>query len=378
VNVISKLMTGAALVASASSYAQGSYGDCCPPAPCGTPTECCDNGFSVHADYLLWQMQEDGLQYAETFNVFADATAPNGISARVPGFIYEPDAEWNSGFRIGAGYKVPCTCWDLAADWTWYRNDSSSSTCASEVNVVPTATILWLADEASLIAVGTETATSLPSRAKQKHELQYDVLDLTAGAKFCPCNGLEFRPFIGLRGAVIDQTQHVKYTHTLGPITVRKTNNFWGVGPRVGIDTNWAVGCGFSVISRAGTSLLCGQADCDYHAAIKTSTPQVDVQPDHEGNVVDFPAENPFNVAESIKPRSEDRVRPCADLMLGLSWETCYCQNTYVRVSLGYEVQYWWNQWMAPTSDFATTVNTSRVPGDLVLHGLDLSVGVSF
>jgi hypothetical protein len=193
---------------------------CCPkscssiaynPAPC-----CCQKTCELllRGDFLYWKGSLCGLDGA--FGNTSIVTSDNVTT--VEEFDQEPEFKWEPAFRVGM--NILHNCFDLEFDWTDFRGGACHSGHGQG----------------------------------GKWKINYDLFDLTLGYRFNPCCYFHIKPFIGLKGADIDQTLHsflrVPITDTTGEsIAISKMHDkeeFWGLGPQVGVDVDWYIGCNLS------------------------------------------------------------------------------------------------------------------------------------
>lgn len=194
--------------------------NCC--LPVCEEADCCneDSRLCLRGEFLYWRPELCGLESAFGSTAIATSVSPNAITTTtVTESDEEPHSKWSPGFRIGAGAQTSCI--DVELDWTHFDG------CAN-----------------------------FHKDVQHGHwKITYDVVDLTFGRYFCLTPCFEVKPFIGVRGARINQ--HLKshlttlFTALIGDNTVttdkKDSEHFWGVGPEIGFDADWTVGCNFSL-----------------------------------------------------------------------------------------------------------------------------------
>ncbi len=272
-----------------------------------------DGGFFASADFIYWRADEDGLAYA---------TASNGD-------IKYPSKKWSPGFRVGAGYTFACEdFWQLSAEWTHFNTHQSGSTTASGVLVTP-----WWGD-VNLGAVATS--------ASVRWSLRYNVYDLSLGRDYFVAKRLSVHPFVGLRGATIDQNYHASYATTI-PTSFRAKTDFWGVGAHVGSSLEWWLASSFSMVGNFGGSLLYGNFHIHQNNGLKQEL--------HE-------------TTGSVN----------LEAMLGLKWQRYFYANKYrLAITAGYE----WNEWFSQNR-MVKTASLTQDSGNLMLQGLKLQARWDF
>jgi len=177
--------------------------------------------------------------------------------------VDHPDFEWNLGYRLNGGYLFSSYCWDVEASWTHYTSHASqhkSSNGSSFLGMFP----IWsLSDD--VIAGDYVFGSNL------NWKFNVNILDVQFGRYFNSLCWLELKPFVGLRSAWIRQHGHIAYQGGIfligivvpgvslnGTDYIKMRNNYWGMGPRVGIAPRIIIGKGFSFNGEAAVSGLYG------------------------------------------------------------------------------------------------------------------------
>ncbi len=300
-----------------------------------------------YVEGLAFQGMQTGLDF-----VLVDKNAPGAtaINATVGGFGQNESWGYNFGSRIGIGAYVPHDAWNIDFDWMWLNVTDSESYEAGTGATLPT----LLADNGS----GTSPYLSYGSSGAT-WQCIFNVLDATLGKPYHISRKVIFNPHFGLRFAWIDQEYGVNYggatiASQATPIKYKAENDFWGVGARVGMNTDWLLGYGFKIFTNLSSSILAGWFD----NTIKYGTAALET------------------VTLSSKPQV---VVPNLELAAGFDWGTTLgnCGGYYLDFRAGYEFQIWWDQWN--TRQFVTGVadgNFNNVPtyGNLSLNGFTFKV----
>lgn len=216
------------------------------------PSAMPDSHVWLDAEGLYWQSNMGSLSY--------------GIEH---GHVKQLDFDWDWGVRAGLGYKIPHDKWDLYAVYTHLIGNAHGHAGGGHAG--------W--------------------------HMNLNMGDLELGRNCLPSKWLLFRPFMGVRGLVIDNDYSVDYargTH------FHADSDFWGVGLRVGIDSLWGLGKGLGIYGNGSASLLSGHFDV------------------HE--------KEKFKKAHSHHVRIEndvDNVVAAADLALGLQWDYLFSNDRF-------------------------------------------------
>lgn len=321
-------MTMAALVLTAAGYVHGddfsSYeGDdsCCPTPVCAPQCGWCPKGF-VSADFLYWRAYENGLDVCGPSESVDIVNRANGtVESFFKGKTHDPHFKWAPGFRIGAGYDFTFNCcdWEVAAFWTHFHSKAERHH-------------------------GDEQ--------KFHWKLDFDVIDVVLGREFdfgsyIPCLSCwTFTPYVGLRGARIDQKTR-GFLENVQVFTVDTEHNkqkFTGVGTLVGLETNWNLGCGFGIYADTAISCLWGKF-------------RVTFEDTHSF---------PFGAEFTKLRRHLQACQLVFDSGVGISWRKCFWNNKQFLVKIGFEQHRYFDY------------NRIGSYGDLCLTGGVVSAGVEF
>ncbi|MBS0620066.1 MAG: hypothetical protein JSS61_01220 [Verrucomicrobia bacterium] len=198
----------------------------------------------VQGEYLYWAASEEGLYFAQ------DSSTPgmdfNGKLARI-------NPKWDSGFRVGTGLNFPKQGMDLTLLWTYFST-SAHKTAQGDLLLV-----LWAHPDL--------TATRHADFAKARWRIDLNTLDLEVGRSCWFGGHFSFRPFIGLRAALIDQALNTEYLFATTPALLGKVHtqsDFQGGGVRAGADLRFTFGPGFAVYGLASGALLYGKFEADF------------------------------------------------------------------------------------------------------------------
>lgn len=268
------------------------------------------------AEYLLWRTRQEGMEFATAKSV---------------------KFEFNSGFRVGLGVHMPHDGWDIYINYTHFYPEHSQSAHGS---FYP----LFLFEGA-----GFQGPTVAEAHAHWNIELQ--SVDVEIGRAYYIAKTLTFRPFIGLKGAWIDQLAKIHYAGGFIPdgqtFRTHIENDFKGAGPLIGIESNWQLGSGFSLFGNLAAALIVGHFDNE--------------QEQHQ-------------IAEvvNLKP-SFNLVSPFLQMIAGLAWDRNFNRDRcHFGLSAGFETQYWWSQNQIEQFTDSDMPIYIREKGNLAFYGLTL------
>jgi hypothetical protein len=290
-------------------------------------------GFFGTADVLCWKLYEGGTDY-----LLKDKNSRGDFP--VKGDVRHFNFNWEPGFKVGAGYLFEYDGWDADLEFTYYRTHAHNSTRSKLPHLFP--------------LVGDEDLNLIQSKA-QWHVHFYN-LDLALGKNYFVSKSLALRPFFGLALTWIDQHRHFHFhTDVRNRITLKSKNDFFGLGPKLGLNAQFYMGGNFSCYGDVSGDLQWG----DFHIT-----------------------EREDNRTESLEiyalRYSLHRMVPSVALGLGIAYETMFREDTRsFRIKAGYESQYWWRQNQLPlfNSDSLTFHRNSE---DLSMQGLTLEFRLDF
>ncbi|HSX10884.1 MAG TPA: Lpg1974 family pore-forming outer membrane protein, partial [Chlamydiales bacterium] len=293
-----------------------------------------------YVEGLALQGMESNLQ----FTITDTSTVPTQLNGKLGGFGQDESWNYNFGLRAGFGTYVDHDAWNFDFDWFWTHITNSEGYQSGPGPLHP-------------IGIPSDGSTFLAqSSTGANWECAVNVFDATLGKPYYISRKVIFNPHFGLRFGWIDQEYNVSLggTTPLAAVKLKADNDFFGIGARVGVDTNWLLGYGFKLFSNLSTSVLAGWFDIKQHFAVPETT---------------------ITGKLSNEPQM---VVPNLDLALGLDWGTNLANcKYYLDFKAGYEFQIWWNQWnMRQFTNGASVGNFINVPvqGDLTLNGFTFKI----
>lgn len=297
----------------------------CPPKPCcNPPPPCCwnfnpcnpkgctdmnCNSFFLAFDFLYWRAENHGFSYAFEFD-------NGGLDPVSAGKIVRIDPEWDPAFRIGMGWNTTYDFWDIFLNYTWYRNRAHESRTSQNRFLS-----LWPVDTSLDGEFANVTA---------KSRFMLNMGDLELGRMLYLTRTVAIRPHWGLRGGNINQKFSSSFTNGLfnTPQSFSGKNNYWGIGPRTGVNGEMHLSRGFSILGKLAGALLYGNT-----------------------NVKAFATHLVSNVNTTIRNHRDSfaQLAPNLQMALGFQWQTCFwCEKMFFKMSASWETNYWWNQFNLP------------------------------
>lgn len=319
--------------------------------PAARPTQKCDWGGYVTVDPLLLKAQENGLEFAvESFDAGTPILSGKSRAKSI-------DFNWNWGFRAGLGANLPHDGWDIYLDWMRLRAHAHRSLHAGfDEFLLP----VWAHPGGSVQGdFGNDSATGASSRWK----LHLNEIDLNLGRQFFVSKWLTLKPHAGFRTAWINQKDRIKYKGlSENPAATGEVDmkcKYWGLGVNAGLNTQWGLACGFSLIADYSASLLYGYFNSFHNENM--------ILGDVSTN--DFTFRDFYHVGRII-----------TDFLIGLRYDYLFDNETYhLGIQAGWEHHMYFgqNQFIrfsasdAPGNFFANQ-------GDLTLQGFSAQVRFDF
>jgi hypothetical protein len=276
--------------------------------------------FIIDGEYLLMRPRRRSQDYAVV------GSDPNGGPI---GVIKSLEGGFDSGFRVGAGYRFPGENWEARFYYTFYHETGNDLVAAPPGGFVfPTLTFP---------AVVTRSNSAAASNS-----VNLNVFDVEFGKRWEATESMSVRWFVGPRFANIDQKFMATYTGgDVSQDNVRRRLFFDGGGARAGGELNCKVFDHLGFYACGSVSLMTGRFRSDL---LEVANGQTIV-----------------NVSEKF-----DKVVPVMDLGVGISY-----QMGGLRLSAGYQFINWFG--MVEGIDFSDDVSPgkyARRTGDLGFDGL--------
>jgi hypothetical protein len=305
--------------------------------------------FFLSGSFTYWQPIQENMELGVVSNSSATFDLVNGKAVDLD-FDYKP------GFKVGFGMNFDHDKWDTFAEYTWFR---ATEHVRRELDVNNAAITLLPAWQIPNFLNPQYQAGS------EKWRLRMDLVDWDLGRSCTVGTKLCLRPFIGLRGAFIRQNVEVDYLNVtpaalaIVPSTsVHQSSHSWGVGPRVGLSSNWKFGKGFRVYTKEEVDVLFTQYDLKSRQTSAVSVANQYI----------------------VKQDDANYLRAHVELDLGLGWESYFISDKYhIDFSADYGFQVFFDQNMFRSAASAQAVGKSVVPnGNLYIHGLTATARFDF
>jgi hypothetical protein len=268
--------------------------------------------------------------------------------------VVHPHFDWSLGYRLRSGYLFSSCLWDVEASWTHFTSRLSQhrSTDSPFLGMFP----IWSLAE-DVIAGDYVFDSTL------QWKFSINVLDVQFGRYWNARPWLDLKPYFGLRSAWIHQHGKIVYQGGMfligilspgvslnGSDYIEMKNNYWGMGPRIGLAPRWILGKGFSLNADAAVSGLYGFFN------VKQKETYLDT-------------------TRFYRHRHPLRFRWFCDFAAGVEWKRFFeCKQYALTFKVDWEYHLLLRQFEFKTDDF-DLVSKSR---NLALQGVSFSVRFDF
>lgn len=285
----------------------------------------------------------------------------------IHGRTKEIDFDWDWGIKAGLGYNFEHDNWDIYLNYMWLDTSGSKSVSSGlNSSVIPLKGFPGIVN-GCLAPFGNFTFATI---AKSQFDADYNILNLELGRNYFISPKIAFRPHWGLQSSWIDLEQVVRYSGGELPVTtnqdggigvntvhVRDDSDFWGLGPRVGINTKWFIGKGFNIFGDAAGALLFGRMDVDHREKFSLC-----------------PEESRISI-----DANRHQFVPTMQLTMGLGWDRYFNDNqNHVMLRVGFDSQYFWRANQMLRIDDAASLKYERISEDLGIYGLTIDARLDF
>lgn len=309
-------------------------------------------GYHIYAigEFLWWKAEEDGLPFTYKTNNPLGNSQENSIQLK------EMDFDWDVGYRVGGGFNFRHDKWEVGFLWTHLNTESRTQSNAVDGDALFP---YWVFPDGI-------AGMDFFAEAKAHWKLFLNMGDLELSKEYFVGKRLSMRPFIGARTAWIDQEFNVEYKNVLFVLgqslddSVRMKSDYWGLGPRIGLGTQWWITKRFNIYGEAAIDLLYGEFNIKQKEQATIEPIDQQLEPLHFKSL--------FHIA-----------RPITDLAIGFGWDSLFFDDRlHVGVKVGWEQHIFFdqNQFIRFVTSSITSLLSNR--GDLALEGLVASLRLDF
>jgi len=292
-------------------------------------------GFILSASFIYWQPKQVGLDLG-----FLNS---NNINFRANKII-DFDMDFQPGFTATFGTPFGYDNWTAFIKYTRFHAKESKT------QIIPD----W--SNGIIYEILSGILTPLPFLSA-KWSPAIDFFDLEMGRPYYNGKNLILEPKISLKGGW--STQGYKVATRIFNIDQQakfKTKS-WFFGPRMSANVNWLLSYGFRLFADASASILYQKFRTKYELITFTQ---------------------PRILLRNIDTKTR-QLTPNTDLSLGFGWGSYFDHhNWHVDILATYDFLYFWNQNEFMGIQALWDWNNYHATGDLMLHGVELSLKFNF
>lgn len=374
----------------------------------------CDSAWRISAAAVFQRASVSGSQFGYlTVPVGVPNVGPVVTSANdqailnrhaypVQAQLRDPKGDFDWGFKINLGYQFEHDEWHLFTRYKHYQSRTRSELSGDVgYGIVPLNVDINVFALPYVQAFPTFLNTALLSKAISNIKINLDSVDAVLSRPTLHTTNLEVSPFVGVGASWIEVRQKTRYTSNLPTTGIQNTPaptvgasgdylpthylassgdyyevdrgvKWSGVGPKVGLHTNWLLGYNFSLYGDASTGLLYGRSKADTTNGYKDSAPYT-----MAGTTpVALPASfTPSTLASKLSSISH-HFAPETSYQVGLQWSKVLDdRSAMIAFNVGYEGEFYFasNRWVE-----ANATATRLQEGGLGVHGLVLELTIDF
>jgi len=305
--------------------------------------------FFLDGELVYWRPDQTGMTYALSVSDFGALLGSSNTELH-------QTSEWNPGFRLGAGWEQ--SCYDVGVYWTHFQQ--TARTTSSDPIIIGT----QLLSPTSPFTIGGSGVGG--GQPHSKWNLKFDVIELILGSQYKLSNNFLLRPYLGVIGGRIDQTQKINYDHFFDTnltiffdAEIQQKNDFCGIGPKFGFGGHYLMNCGLGLVGDIAGSFMYGNG----------KSPVTTI-------ILNDPLSFPFPESE-IKYKQR-KIVPILQGKLGVT--SCAYITHKLQVNLGilYEAQYLWGTWRYQNSSIQSIFLADAGYGNLMIQGLTLTLNIGY
>ncbi len=287
----------------------------------------------------LYQIaKERGLDFT-----LSDVTS---TSTLVFGKKLEPDYKFKLGFSALFGFFTDFDNWDFQAAFFRYHPHITTS-----VNALPTGALVmrWF------------SSSPRASSAVSRWNLLWNQVDTEMGRSFFVGKELSMRPFLGPR--LLWGKQRYKISASISDLDgqekiSRNTSQYWCLGPRLGLCSNWHLTKSFTIQGKLASSFI--------------------YEKNRVHAVIDDATTSSFQKSFDVKTLYRE-IKPQLDARIGIHCGTYFSHyKWHFKLLLDYVFQIFWEENKMRALVDELVAQTGASPGALSIHGANVSLEFSF
>lgn len=328
----------------------------------------------TQGEFLFWTADVGNLSYGLKSAV---QSRNSSVNPNQTGLVDKKKEEfnwgWDPGVRAKLGVISDYDGWDFLSSWTYfYTSETTSKTVEpfhsndfGNVNNNPIGTEVF---SSSWFVFNDQTRFN---KLKAKASILFNQIDLNQGRNFWISDYLSIRPFMGVRGYWTRLYFHLNGSRSIGSdigaadAMARAKQNSWAVGLLSGLNTDWHLGCGFSLFGEFDFALAYGRT--------RVHLKRTFFEENNASTQID----------RNVTGRTKDsfyQIHPFCDLGIGLRYNHDFDKTLRLILDAGWEYHtiLKFNQFFKSTSREEGFTDLPSQRGNLSMTGLVIRGRVEF
>ncbi|MBN2479758.1 MAG: hypothetical protein JXA94_05980 [Parachlamydiales bacterium] len=293
--------------------------------------------FNLSASFIYWEPREKGLELGIPFN--------NTNMDFNKSELQNMDFTYKMGFKAALGFNFENDNWTSLFEYTRFHMTHNSKSTRPD----------W-ADRFN--AIWFSNAEDNTTEIKGRWKLNLDIIDFRIARPSYFGEKFILTPLFGGKGGWIDQNYRSTILYNGSYVQNNLKSRSWLIGPRAGIDSKWLLGSAFRINGDFAFSLF-----YQYFRSITMKRQNINAPDSLEANVLN----------------KKGYVNPAIETAVGLGWGSYFSRNKYhFDLLANYEFQFYFNQNMMRSLKDNYDAKSDSSPGDLMFHGLTVTMKFDF
>lgn len=303
-----------------------------------------DNCLFLHEEFLYWKTVENNTDFAAYTLPASSTNLGSGVNGTIEGVHFIP----KFGIRLGVGYRFKPAFWELELQYTYFHPHGTNR--------------LNPRTGYTLVSTNSLVSTTPLTHAYGHISLEENIAELTLARRFLVNNNIICKLDITGSGAWFHQNLTNEYfsTNNLSVATLHQEWKFHGGGINLGLDVDWYIGKGFSLVGKAAFGMLFGHYNNNFYQQETVNTTTAVIGDTHFQD-------------HRIVPRFQIFLGPSYGRMLGH-----FGFNLYAA----WELNNYWNLHEMHLTDLTSSYSNTRasryVSGVIGTQGLTTGISLFF
>ncbi len=216
-----------------------------------------DNRFTLGADVLYWQASQQGMTYGQVANFFAAIPASPLADQSLFGNELNVNFKFTPGVRVFFGFKPYEDYWNI--DFIWTHLNSKATGASNNPDAISGPVVIPSAQYEI-----PQPQSNNGINATAAWTAHFNTFDVDLHKEMVAHKTVNLTAHMGLRSLWLNQTYNVislnTWNTTLDPRFIdaegSMVQKMWGVGPMVGLSSEWTIYEGLHFFGQAALTLM--------------------------------------------------------------------------------------------------------------------------